>query len=98
LRQGIWKSQKIQTNQKETHPMKSIKKSIAALALAALMLPILPVTAMAQVAEEKGPFAKYVDCANGCINKFDAWTWGRSFCAADCYIKLLEDLKDVALA
>jgi hypothetical protein len=79
--------------------MKPIKKTIAAFALAAMMLPtVLSNVALAQESpEEKGPFAKYTECAKGCINNFDKWSWGRTVCAADCYLALLDDLKEIAI-
>jgi hypothetical protein len=80
--------------------MKNLKKTIASLALAAMLLPTLvPTSLVAQEAEEeKGPFAKFTECAELCVKKYAPWTLKRSVCAADCYIDFLDDLKDVALA
>lgn len=38
------------------------------------------------------PFGTYIECAKGCIQDYDQWTWERSICAADCYVVLLKDL------
>jgi hypothetical protein len=80
--------------------MKNLKKTIASLALAAIMLPTLvPTSLVAQEAEEeKGPVGRYVECANFCVKNYGPWTWDRTVCAVDCYFAFLEDLKNLAVA
>jgi hypothetical protein len=79
--------------------MKTLKKSIASLALAAMLLPTwMPVSALAQgVQDQNGPLMNYADCVVGCVEKYDQWTWGRTICAIDCYIKLIKDLTEVVM-
>jgi hypothetical protein len=64
--------------------MKPIKKSIAALALAAMMLP----TVLVSNAHAEGPLETYLTCVEGCMKKYDAWTLRLSLCSADCYIAI----------
>lgn len=70
--------------------MKPIKKTLAALALASLILPGL---AQAQTDQTPpGPLDNYIDCANKCINTTPQWTWKRTICATDCYVKFLAEI------
>ena len=62
--------------------MKPIKKPIASLALAVMLLPTMLVTPV----QAEGPVETYLTCASGCIDKYAQWTLRRSACAADCYI------------
>jgi hypothetical protein len=79
---------KIQTNQKETHPMKPIKKTIASLALAVMLLPTILVTPV----QAEGPVEAYLSCAAGCVDNYAPWTLRRAACAVDCYIKFVGDI------
>lgn len=75
--------------------MKPIKKPIAALALAAMMLPtVLSTAAMAQ-AQTEGPLETYITCVEGCMKKYPAWSLRLSACAADCYIGIAGSLVKV---
>jgi hypothetical protein len=69
--------------------MKSIKKTMAALALASMMLPGI---AQAQTQPDPGPIDNYLDCATKCINTTPSWSWKRTVCATDCYIKFIAEL------
>ncbi len=64
--------------------MKPIKKPLAALALAVVMMSTLNISP----ARAEGPFESFLTCAQGCIDKYAQWTWRRSACAADCYLAI----------
>lgn len=72
--------------------MKPFKKTIAAFALAAMMLPTIASSVAIAQEEPSGPFNRYGACVVVCVNKYDAWTFSRVFCAADCYLQLVIDL------
>ena len=73
--------------------MKPIKKTIAALALAAMLLPTMLVTPVqAEVSSEPGPVENYIGCAKACINSTPSWSWKRTVCATDCYISFIAEL------
>lgn len=67
--------------------MKNLKKTIASLALAAMLLPTLvPTNAIAQAAQEEGPIEAYISCVEKCMDKYSAWSLRLSACSMDCYI------------
>jgi hypothetical protein len=73
--------------------MKSIKKTMAALALASMMLPGI---AQAQTQPTPdGPLETYANCIDKCVSKYASWTLRRSICAADCYIGFIGNMVDV---
>jgi hypothetical protein len=72
--------------------MKNLKKTIASLALAAMLLPTIMSSAAIAQETPQGPFGRYGACVSICVDKYDPWTWSRIFCAADCYMQLVIDL------
>lgn len=70
--------------------MEKIKKIVAS-GITFLML-VMVLSVNTANAGPDNPIETYVDCAKGCIQDYEQWTWERSICAADCYIVLLKDL------
>lgn len=74
--------------------MKPIKKTLAALALASLMLPGLAVAQTTQTPPD-GPLEQYANCAEKCVAKYAPWTLRRTLCAADCYLTFIDNMVDI---
>lgn len=71
--------------------MKPIKKTIAMLALAAMMLPALAF-GQTEPPADSGPFENLANCGEACIEKYAEWTLRRTLCGADCYVRFLKEL------
>lgn len=68
--------------------MKKFKKFIITGFVTMVMLALYsPTNAIAS-----GPAESYLDCAEGCIEKYGKWTLRRTACATDCYVGLIGDV------
>jgi len=76
--------------------MKNLKKTIASLALAAMLLPAT-VVGQTEPVEQTGPFENFANCSDKCVEKYQPWTLRRTLCAADCYVTFLKELANPML-
>lgn len=68
--------------------MKKFKRFIITGFVTMMMLALYsPTNAIAS-----GPAESFLDCVEGCVEKYDKWTLRRTACAADCYVGLISDV------
>lgn len=67
--------------------MKGIKSLLVILMF--MMMSTLTFNTVSANEYSEGRLAKYIKCAEFCIENFEQWTWARSVCAADCYLDLI---------
>ncbi len=66
--------------------MKTLKKWVATLALALMIIPILPTSSAQAEGYVPGVVETYMNCVNYCVNNYEPWTLRRSACGFDCYL------------
>ena len=74
--------------------MKSIRKTMLALALASVMMPGYAQAQTIQPTPD-GPLENYANCAEKCVAKYKPWTLRRTLCAADCYLVFIDSMVDI---
>jgi hypothetical protein len=70
--------------------MKTLKNIALAGTIAIALVTITQIDS-AYANKVDNPFQQYGTCVLGCVENFAANTWGRTFCAADCYLHLVKD-------